>query len=208
MSTYHKDCRLLGATATASSKGTAGIALEFDVPEVGRRTVVLWLSDNAWEHSEKKLLALGFNGSFENPEFTNAEAVELAATEEEYEGKTREKWDIAPGGFTVTPAAPDVLRQLSARWRATHKTATPAKSAAPKAPGKAPSKAPEKPASTATNKDDAWEEYKQLCPGKDESEVTEAFYASIAKVEGESRRKEAKFTAADWQAVVGDCIPF
>lgn len=206
--TYHKGCSLKEAIYTAAQTGTPCMALTFDVPEVGTRTVFLYYSSGAAEYSDEKLRKLGFNGKADAPEFSNAGDVELSCKIEQYEGKDRDKWDIA-GGMVFEPAGQDVVRQFNARWKAKYGSAPSKPSAPSKAPPKAPSKAPEKdPGLKATTKDEAWEATVQLNPGVDEKVVSERFYASIEKIGKEAGREEDEFTAADWQKVADDGIPF
>lgn len=213
---YFKGCSLKSAAFTTSKqKQTPCLALQFNVPipDEGdiERTVYLYVSDSAIQYTDEKLERLGFNGNFEAPEFSNAGDVELSRKFEVYEGKDQERWDIARGGGGgfEHPAGPaDVARRLSQRWRAMHGTkpaSAPAKPAAP-APKKAPPPPAKKPESTVTTKDEAWEEYLRLSPGVDENVVNERFYASIEKVA--KGRDEVALVAKDWQAVVGDCVPF
>ena len=95
----------------------------------------LSFSDKAWEWTEKKLLALGFNNNFDDPDFSDdskTNGVRLKNKHEEYEGKMREKWELASFGG---PAKADEskIKKLQQRWNA--KVGKPAgKPAAPPKP--------------------------------------------------------------------------
>ena len=117
-----------------------------------KRTAYLYLSDNAFENTEKKLMALGFNGDFNNPMLSpDAHAfVELECKHETYEGVLREKWNIPGGAFEHSPITGDSVRNLNAKWRAKH--APPKAAPRPVAP---PKKAAPAAAATPTANDNA-----------------------------------------------------
>jgi len=90
------------------------------------RTVYWHLSDAAWPHTVKRLETIGFTGDFNTIAFAG-DAVD-AGTEwncqhEEFQGKTRERWDLANWGDGgkehISPAGDDV-RKFNARWRTDH----------------------------------------------------------------------------------------
>lgn len=110
------------------------------------RSVFLSLTDAAWPYSEEKLTRLGFNGNFESPDFTETEA-DLECKIESYQGKDKEKWDLAGGGsFEPEPAPKDVTRTLSAKWKAKGKPVTsPPPAGRPKAPARPPAAKPKLP---------------------------------------------------------------
>lgn len=146
-------------TGTSKEKGTPYIFLDFDVTHFAennewtdissqssvspaRRTINLYLSDNAWPFTKEKLERLGFNGSFDDESMDfgdepKTKGVELYVKHDEYDGKTREKWDLTGGGgFEHTPPAKDVTRKYAAKWRAETGSKPTGKPAAPKAPSK------------------------------------------------------------------------
>ena len=96
-----------------------------------RRTLYLYLSDASWPYSAKDLERLGFNGDFERPAITKTE-FEVRCVQEQYQGKTKEKWSLArEGDREKKPAGRDALRLLAAKW----KNASPApRPTAPPAP--------------------------------------------------------------------------
>lgn len=133
------------AVTSQSSKGNPQMCITFDVTDFGvgegwesirpiERTIFLSLTDGAWEYTERKLTNLGFNGNFDAPVFTE-ESANLEMKVEEYQGKMKEKWDIAGGSFEATPASADVTRNLNAKWKA---KAAPVASAKPKGKPNAP----------------------------------------------------------------------
>lgn len=115
-------------TTTKSKNGTPQIVIEFDVthfwshgqwekmPNVLERSVYLSLSDAALPYTEVKLKKMGFNNDFDDPQFAVADS-ELECKEETYQGKTREKWDIAGGPSKVEKADHETIEQLNQTWR-------------------------------------------------------------------------------------------
>jgi hypothetical protein len=144
--------QLVKGMASQSSKGTPQIVLTFqithfavngqweDIDQPTQRTVYLYCSDAAWETTHAKLTTLGFNGKFNDEMDFSPEAksgIELVCAHETYEGKPKEKWELANwgGGFEHKPADADTVRKLAARWKKTVQTA-PKSAAAPKPAGK------------------------------------------------------------------------
>lgn len=208
---YYKG-KLLSAVFTAPEGKSPAMAIEFDL-ETCKRTVFLYLSDNAWPYTEEKLRRLGFNGNFEAPEFTATEC-ELACKHEEYEGKMKEKWDVA-GGFKAEPAPPDVAKQFGAKWRASTgappakpagkpSAPPPARSATPPAASKGPPPAASKPTEKPYGKDEAWDDHCKLYPPEGNEEQ---WRADITKVCAHFKlADETQFGEMQWRHVGG--IPF
>src|SRR5690606_40699713 len=86
-----------GVTSVSKTSRNPQMALVFDVthrlengkwaemPAAQERTIYLSMSDNAWKYTESKLNALGFNGSFDAPDFSHeakTEGVELECVHE------------------------------------------------------------------------------------------------------------------------------
>lgn len=157
---------LKSGALTTTSKGGAQMAILFNVAYVAAgagwnafdppidRTVYLSLSDAAWQYTEQKLKGLGFNGNFDDPEFSEESArdgVELICREEDYNDKKQEKWDLAKWGEKEKPAA-DIIKRFEAKWRSSvggsarpaGRPTTPPVAARVAAPAAAP------PATTAT----------------------------------------------------------
>lgn len=101
-----------------SRNGTPFVYGEYAVTaddEPVMRTVRFYLSDAAWETSKVKLETVGFNGDFSAPAFTQQET-ELACTHDEYQGKVRERWELASWGGK-DPAPETVIEKLNAKWK-------------------------------------------------------------------------------------------
>lgn len=207
---YYKG-KLLSAVFTAPEGKSPAMAMEFDL-DTCKRTVFLYLSDNAWPYTEEKLRRLGFNGNFETPEFTTTEC-ELVCKHEEYEGKMKEKWDVA-GGFKPEPAPPDVAKQFGAKWRATvgappgkpagKPSAPPPPAAQPSAPPPA-AKSPPPPAAKPYGKDEAWDDHVKRFPPDGNADQWQADIAGVCN--STKKADETQFTAADWEKV-GSGVPF
>lgn len=140
----------LAKWGSAESKtGTPYVYLDFTVGHRARdgqwaamsktetRTVYLYTSDAAYPYSAEKLTALGFNGLFNSGmDFSDAvknDGVALECAHEEYDGKTREKWNLAYGGdgYEHTALDADRVRALNSRWKAEHGTTPTGAPAAP-----------------------------------------------------------------------------
>ncbi len=86
------------------------------------------LSEAAWPHTIKRLAAIGFTRDFNAIAFVG-EAVETGViwvcTHETYQGKTRERWDLANWGEKEhTPPTTDQIRTFNARLKTTTAAAT------------------------------------------------------------------------------------
>lgn len=96
------------------------------------RSINFYLSEKAWPHSREKLEKLGFNGDFNTPNIDDkywTEGVVLDCWHEEYEGKTREKWNFQELRFERERKIVDAntLKALSAKFKSGGKPkATPA----------------------------------------------------------------------------------
>lgn len=210
---------VVGATTCESSaKKTPQIAIHIQVEHVAnaagewekiqpeQRTAYLALTDAAWGYTQEKLNRLAFNGDFDAPEFTREPAL-FECRHDTYEGKTREKWDLAGGG-TGAPdkAASDVIRKLNSRWKAAA-AARPAAGPAAKAPPPPPP-----PENTGDAKNAAWSEFCKHCPAprwNPESIEKEWFRILVEMFPG---KKTSQLTAAEWAEVQAEgpakIIPF
>lgn len=143
-------------TTESGSKKTPAIAITFTVahraadgdwqklPADAKATVWLYLSENAWPYTEGKLKQLGFNGDFADPKFgdhTIADGVQLQCKHEEYEGKTKDKWELFGGGGP-SKADQSLTQILSARWKQNNGSKPAGKPLPPKRAA-APSPAPQ-----------------------------------------------------------------
>lgn len=98
-----------------------------------KATVYLFLSEAAWAYTEDKLKKLGFNGDFDAPQWgedTIANGVALVCKHEEYEGKTRDKWELAIGGG-VAKAETNTIAKLTQRWKNNNATRPAGRPASP-----------------------------------------------------------------------------
>lgn len=87
------------------------------------RTSFWSLVGAAEDYSMKKLDAIEFNGDFHNsPDYGQQakEGVWWVCEHDEYNGKTRERWDLLEWGTgrETKPMETDTLRTLTARWKA------------------------------------------------------------------------------------------
>jgi hypothetical protein len=150
------------ASATESSKGTPCISVVFEitdeardgqwvaVPQRFKRTVDLWLNDNSWPYTKRKLEVLGFNGDFASPSFSKGTDVSLLCSHEVYEGRGREKWELAEmAPREIKPLDQAKVHLFAARW-----TAETQQQAAPKGKPSPPSRAPVKAAPAPVSEDD------------------------------------------------------
>ena len=202
--------KLVEAVFTTPEGKAPAMALTFQIGDY-RRNVFLYLSDGAYPYSEEKLRRLGFNGNFEAPEFTASEC-ELECKHEEYQGKMKEKWDIA-GGFKAEPAPPDVAKQFAAKWRASNgaaptkpagKPPAPAPRSAPPPAAKGPPPAASKPVEKPYGKDEAWDDHCKLYPPDGNGEQWQADIAKVCAHFGVA--DETQLTEQGWKHVGG--IPF
>lgn len=122
---------ILDAVTATATTGRPQMAIRFSITHQAEgngwkeicpqdKYIYLTLDGAAMPYSEQKLEALGFNGDFERPVFESANGVNLTCRHETYEGKSREKWELADwgGGREPEPAGADVIRKLNALWKA------------------------------------------------------------------------------------------
>ena len=77
------------------------------------------MADNAWSYTKQKLNDLGFNGDFDNPQFSLTDGVNLKCELREQDGRAREQWDLENWGKREYESArPDVIRKFNALWKA------------------------------------------------------------------------------------------
>ncbi len=210
----------IGGVLTTTKNGAAQFAVEFAL-EGGeeKRTVFLHTSDKAWPYTEEKLKRLGWDGNAEQMGFA-CDRIELACAHETYEGKTKEKWEIAKEQSEFSPAGDDVKRQVLARWKAGNKAAParkpdvapaapPARSAPPRAaaPARKPTPMPQEKAADET---EAWGVFYQQCikinASRTQKSIEEEFDQAVAHVA--KGRDKAALTEADWTEIANSAIPF
>lgn len=87
-----------------SQNGTEQVAIDLDIPALGRQvTTFLFFSDAAAPYALERLRALGWQGS-DDPAFPgiSTNEVKIQIKYEEYQGKQQMKVDIVTGGGRVT----------------------------------------------------------------------------------------------------------
>lgn len=199
---------LVGAVFPLGKKGDVEVHLTFDIvdqagtPTGNKRTVFLYTTADAMPYTEKKLNHLAWNGDTATPVFGNPRGIELQMRSETYEGKPKEKWDLAPPPKENAPA--ESLNKFAARWRASAPVPRPATK--PPAP---PTAKPPPPPPTATagplgaaTKDQAWSVWCQVHPSGPKADSWQAAINTVGR-----GKDEALFTGADWQAVADEAIP-
>jgi len=216
-----------GIFTKAKTTPTMSMALVFDVTHEARegqwapldspaeRTVYLHFTPKAQQYTDSKLMALGFNGDFNTPDFSDEskfEGIELICKHEtDSTNKTQERWDMAKwgGDRTIEPAPADAARQAAAAWKA-RTAATQKPAGRPAAPPAAPARTGPPPASTppagAMDESSAWAVVENAwLANNDEEKRNEAWRDAIAKI----GRPAKSFTPADWQKVADSAsLPF
>ena len=119
--------KIMFAQSSTSSKGTPQIVIDFSVTHMRGQDgksqaidptpakVYVYLSPEAYDKSEARLKKLGFNFNFAQPSFSEKGGY-LDMKLEEYQGKTREKWELPGGG--PPPLTAEMIRDLNARHAA------------------------------------------------------------------------------------------
>lgn len=203
--TYNGVLRTLQFTESAKS-GAPQVEATFLVE--GAIKKAFWsLSGGAEEYTLNKLRAIGWNGDAENPECSiGNEEIQLTCKHDEYQGKVRERWDIAGG---VKPMDRDRARNFAAKFKSTAgvqrpTTPPPSRQApakpAPPARTSAPSRTKEE---TYADKDAAWAAL--VTAFKNPSE--KKFYEAVDRVAESSGKDELQFGETEWTAVVNEFIP-
>lgn len=203
---------LLGKAKTGTPQFV--VTFEIEQSEGQTREVFLFLSEGSIDNTMDKLDRLGFGGDFANPTFNCPEPVELECRHEEWNGKTREKWDL---GFAREhkPLEADETRRLSALWKSRKPSGPPSSKPAGRPatpPARASTPPPSKPsgpppAKAATpppakyTKDMAWSAWEQVYVNQ--TLPIADWHAAIDGI----GKPEDQFTAEDWEAVAVACLP-
>jgi len=92
------------------------------LPKAVERSVRMFMSDGAWPYTQRKLEALGFNGDFMHPDFSDeakSKGIVLACEHQQSGGKTYENWELADWGGNREPTPPpdESLMRLSAKYK-------------------------------------------------------------------------------------------
>lgn len=76
------------------------------------------LAGGAQQYTMEKLERIGFNGDFGNPEFDFGDGVSLWCKHDDYNGKTKEKWDLSREGGGIEPVEDqDAIRRFNAIYK-------------------------------------------------------------------------------------------
>lgn len=152
--------KLAGCGTAESKKKIPYFWIEFEVThrdnagewaEVGieKRTVFLYLSDQSMPYTMPKLEKLGFNGDFAKPELSPPSdwngGIMVECKHETYEGKPREKWELAGAGgdgMQHQELSADQIRRLNALWKNGKKPGVPVAPATRTTPKKNSAPAP------------------------------------------------------------------
>jgi hypothetical protein len=194
------------------------------------RICYLSLADNAFPYTEKKLKALGFNGDFASPDFSEEAkhtGVEWDVRKDSYQGKATEKVELASWGGDAEPAAADKLARMNAIWKSKASSTqrppgapvapprssapTPVAAPAPSRPATPPPaaqrSAPAAPIASATatlapvtDKQTAWEAY---CSYAENAPDLKAWAAAVTGISANSGKSEEQFTPTEWHLVLG-----
>lgn len=213
--------KIASGVTTNSNSRSPQVELELNITHIGNPATGEWdpitlshnpkmylsCHDNAWQYTEKKLAALGFDGNFSDPAFA-CDGTTFLCEHREVNGKLRESWELERWGSGPEKAAQDVTARLSARWKAGNKPSAPAgRPAAPPAATKtAPPPPPAATKVNVTNKDEAWDAFCRACDG--EPDLT-CWNDGVTAVAEKVARGEEDFTADDWKLVAEQVVvPF
>jgi pyruvate/2-oxoglutarate dehydrogenase complex dihydrolipoamide acyltransferase (E2) component len=215
------DATVTGGQFGQTGNGKAQWAIDFTLDDGTKRTAYLSYEGGSKPYTTEKLQRLGFNGDVDNPVFESPQC-QMGCKHEEYNGATKEKWDVGRG-LQMAPPSADMRNEFRRDWKATaaqpvgKPTGAPAtpptRSAAPKsapsrpapassAPGR-PNAAPSRsdPA-TVKDKDWAWNEIKKTTPPKQDN-----FFETIDRVAADTGIAEDDFGPEQWSAVVAGYLP-
>lgn len=177
--------------------------------------VSLWLSDGAIEYTNKKLAHIGFDGNFESPSWDVAKLFEVVCKHEEYNGKTRPKFDIwIPR--EAKPIPDDFKRTLAAKFKAMGAPPKPpagkpapfvaTKPAPTPPPTSTPPPPPAPPTVPTTTIASAWDAVCAFGDGakKTDEDIKKAWTDTVVIVA--DGRDQAAFTSEDWHRVQTNAI--
>jgi hypothetical protein len=214
---------LVGFQSTHSKSGAAQVVLVFNVfaiQQVGdfnsidaiERTVYISLHENSWTYSQKKLQGLQFNGDFgAGMGFGRTENITLECEHNEYDGKTREKWNLADWGTQERAELPKppgkTIQELNAKWRIKAGAVTPAvvpvrqpSAQVPAAakPAEAPKRSGPPPVKAATaTREEAWASCAAGWAGMSDDAQAQQWQQLLASIFG-ANYDESILTSADW----------
>lgn len=110
-----------------------------DSPNPEEAVMYWYFTERSSADTWKKLAALNFGGDFANPQFNVPDGFAVKCEHESFNGKTRDKWDLADwgGGGNSAPVDQKTMLDMNARWKAQQLQGT-----APPSPTAPPSGAP------------------------------------------------------------------
>jgi hypothetical protein len=153
VNTYNAE--ILSGVTSKSSKGSPQLVVQLSIvyaagndgqwhplPTPEQQRLYISLTDKAKQYAEPKLKALGFNGDFANPQFSESN-VNVSISHEDYKGKTQEKIELADfsGGGEPDPADEGTVMNLNSWWKAKNAQA-PVPPGKPSSPPAAPTPPP------------------------------------------------------------------
>lgn len=221
----YDNCVLKESVTSTTKNGHPQMVITFSIANTGvNRTVRFMLNSDKKgkdgktniERSVEQLQRLGFNGNFEDPDFSaevKTTGTTLRMKVNEWEGKQQEEWSL---GFKHEKAAGNVLTDLNKTYRALAggqpRPASAKPAATPPArtpPARTPPPKQAEPdaidVSTVVDRDTAFSVALSNYADMSDGDWNEA----IVKQEKASKRKEDAFTADDWKRVATDLsIPF
>lgn len=122
VTTERKDKELVEVTLSLTH--IANAQGEWDEYPADTIRLFLYLTDSAKPHTLAKLRAMGFNGDFITPQFSEV-GIALRCECKEHEGKMKSNWDLASWGGASEPIGEDKARRLNAWWDAENRTNAP-----------------------------------------------------------------------------------
>lgn len=130
----HKQTPQMAVTMQVTHEQQGGEWVALAKP--AERTMFWYMSEGAWPYTQKKLAAIGFNGNFDAPDCTER-GIEVCMSWETYDGKDRERWELARAGgeLELAPLPKDKARRFAAMWK---QAGGPVPASKPKAPVSAP----------------------------------------------------------------------
>lgn len=119
-------------SVTIGDKKTSALSITFEITHQAdgdqwadidpfMREVLVWLSDKAWDFSQRRLAAMQFNGNFQDPQFDpvmTEKGTQLICSHGKYQGRDQENWVLACWNEKRERGEPSVdeMRKLAARW--------------------------------------------------------------------------------------------
>lgn len=201
----YANCDLKEAITSTTKNGLPQMILTFAIGDTGATRTVRFMLNNDTkgkdgktnlERSTESLQGLGFDGNFEDPQFSAANGVTLYMKLGEYNGQPQEEWNI---GRKYEKAGGNILANLKSSYRALAGAQPRPASAKPPAPAPTPParKGPPStdPLAKVADLQTAWDHANAI----NKSLTEDAWVGIIADIAKETKRTEAQFTVADWK---------